>query len=95
MSRGTFQTPRSLGAVTDIRPSNVHIRFNDDLGYRISATMEESEDVAGTLEQRLYGELDVIDSNLTASQRTTFKNLMKLLVKLYVAQEGYTNVTVS
>jgi len=94
MSKGIFQTPRSLGAVTDIRPIHTKVRLTDK-GYRISSMIEESENVAGDLEKRLDGEVDLMESNLTPAQRAIFTNFMKLLVSLYVTQEGYSNVTVT
>jgi len=94
MSNGKFNTPRSLGSVTDIRPTHIKIRL-DELGYRIDAVIEESEDVGGELEKRFDGEINLMASSLTSPQRTTFRNFMKLLVNLYITQEDYTDVTVS
>ncbi len=92
MSRGVFDTPRPLGNVTEIVPISIRLR-RPELGgtYTLLATMAEGEEQPGgrflsQLEEKFYFDVD----SLSATDKTIVERFLKLIVREYASQKGYT-----
>lgn len=93
-SRGTFNTPRTLGTVDEIHVDSIRLRRNDT-GYDISGAISEGEDVAGRFVETLRKELRIQTDTLAAADQTVLEDFIQLLIREYVSQEGYIGVTIS
>ena len=101
MSKGAFDTPRSLGTVDEIVPLFVQVKLRSVPGmkFSVSANMAEGEtpnpppDDMFVVHKEETLALDI--DSLTVAQKTTVARFLKLLVTKYVEAKGYENVTVS
>lgn len=99
--KGTFSTPRSLGSVDQIVPYNVQIWLKKGPGirYKIGYSIQEGEtpnpppDDIFIMHTESGHSMDM--AALTPSQKKKVDDFMGLLVDLYVAEKGYSDVTVT
>jgi len=94
MNKGTFQTPRSLGNVSEIRIQALKIRSigSED---EISAVIQEGEEIGGVFVVSVTKDITIKTSSLPVVARKVVEGLIKLLLQTYIAREGYDNVTVT
>lgn len=100
MSKGTFGTPRSTGTVEEIRVATLKIRLqqfdvSDVAELGLFAEIHEGNEVAGVFEVSEKGSVILQESVLSAADQLALENIMKVMIRAYVAQEGYTGVTIS
>lgn len=100
MPKGTFSTPRNLGQVDQIVCQDVQIFLKKGPGirYKISAGIAEGETPNPPPDDEFVvhtgGGITVDMGTLTVPQRKKVDDFLSLLVDLYVAEKGYSNVTV-
>jgi len=88
-AKGTFNTPRSIGTVDEIRVTNFKINLNSEGEYELSAILHEGTDVGGVFEVGAVGEINILESGLNAANKTRLNNIFKTLLQLYVNEKGY------
>ncbi len=100
MSKGTFNTPRSTGTVEEIRVASLKIRSRSfgnppvvELG--LHAEMHEGNEVGGIFEVSEEGSVSLQESVLSGVDQIALENIMKVMIRAYIAQEGYTGVVIT
>ena len=94
MAKGTFRIPRTRAAVAEIRPINAKVRFVDDK-FDLNATMQEGNEVGGVFEIKEIGSIRVQERTLNAADKAVVESFLRLVVRLYADDKGYTGVTIS
>lgn len=100
MSKGTFNTPRPTGTVTEIRVANLKIREREfgvpavvELG--LYAEMHEGNEVAGVFEVSEKGNVTLQKSVLSTADQIALDNILKIMIRAYIAEKGYTKVVIT
>ena len=93
--KGTFQTPRPVGTVSEIRISAIKVRLDSTLEFQIAANLEEGNEVDGVFEVTDKGTVSVLESDLSAADQVLLNNFLKVILREYINTKGYSNVTVT
>lgn len=100
MSKGTFNTPRPTGTVEEIRVATFKIKSKEFVDPSVIelvlyAEIHEGNEVAGVFEVSEKGSVSIRESVLSAADQLALKNIMKVMIRAYVAKKGYAGVTIS
>ena len=95
--KGTFDSPRAVGTVEEIRVSSLKIRFVEtETGnqFRIDAEIHEGNDVAGVFEVSEKGSVEVLESDLSVPNKVALESMLSVIINIYVNARGYSGVTI-
>lgn len=95
MAKGTFGTPRAVGSVNEIRISKLALRLTEDGSYDFSVDLEEGDTTGPDFEIVESGNVRLNESVLSAADQLALDNILKVMIRAYIAQEGYTGVVIS
>ena len=94
MSKGTFQTPRSLGTVLEIRAGRFRVSPSET-GFDISGEMIEGEEIASVFTEMLRKDFNLQTDALLPADQNVLDAFIKLMIREYVSQEGYSGVVIT
>ena len=94
MNKGMFATPESLGTAAEFRLGLIEIR---PLGadYLIRGHMSEGEEIGGVFTIYRGKDLDFNSDTLPPAEANILSAFLKLVMKSYADQQGYTGVVIT
>lgn len=95
MAKGTFGTPRPVGAVDEVRVSTLKIRLTKNGDYDFNVEVEEGDTTGGDFEVVETGNVRTNKNDLGASDQAALDNILKVALSLYINDRGYSGVVIS
>ncbi len=97
MRKGTFATPRDLGAVPEIRIEAIRVTLEGSLSgnEQIVGELAEGEEVGGVFQVKARRTLVLDRVDMATATKTSMDNFLRAIIREYNTQEGYTGVVVT